>query len=363
HSSLLTTEDRLEYETSFKNSEQRPGTPNVLVATPTLEMGIDIGDLSTVLLASVPRTVASYLQRVGRAGRQTGNALDVTFVAGRGRAAGLYYDPLDLLNGTVRAPGAYLSAQEILRRQLLASILDTLAGDDRITPPARTTPVLASAQPGTFLGHVIEEIRRNGKIHLDRFLGRFEAGTHSWDGLADSAREELRAWVLPEGDAASGLESALHSAVERWNHNREELRRRRARIQDNIDQLENQPLTDERAEALASLRAEDLLISAEQEEIGADTTMTPEEQDAERRRLRGRAGQLGAEVSALDSAHWISVLERYGLLPNFTLVDDAVQLEATVIWKDEEGVWKHDPVAYSRSGAAALTELAPGAHF
>src|SRR5699024_708387 len=108
HSSLLTTDDRLEYETSFKNSEQRPGTPNVLVATPTLEMGIDIGDLSTVLLASVPRTVASYLQRVGRAGRQTGNALDVTFVAGRGRAAGLYYDPLDLLNGTVRAPGAYL---------------------------------------------------------------------------------------------------------------------------------------------------------------------------------------------------------------------------------------------------------------
>src|SRR5699024_2703787 len=118
-----------------------------------------------------------------------------------------------------------------------------------------------------------------------------------------------------------------------------------------------------RAEALASLRAEDLLICAEQEEIGADTTMTPEEQDAERRRLRGRAGQLGAEVSALDSAHWIGVLERYGLLPNFTLVDDAVQLEATVIWKDEEGVWKHDPVAYSRSGAAALTELAPGAHF
>ena len=45
-----------------------PGAPNVLVATPTLEMGIDIGDLSTVLLASLPRTVASYLQRVGRAG-------------------------------------------------------------------------------------------------------------------------------------------------------------------------------------------------------------------------------------------------------------------------------------------------------
>ena len=363
HTSLLTTEDRLAYETSFKNSEQKPGTPNVLVATPTLEMGIDIGDLSTVLLASVPRTVASYLQRVGRAGRQTGNALDVTFVAGRGRAAGLYYDPLDLLNGTVRAPGAYLSAQEILRRQLLASILDTLAGDDSVPPPVRTSPVLASAEPGTFLGHVIEEMRRNGQRHLERFLDQFETGTHSWDGLTDDARTELRTWALPQGDGPSGLETALRGAVARWNRSREELRRRRARIQDNIEQLENQPLTDERAEAMTALRAEDLLISAEQEEIGAEPGFTAEEQETERRRLRGRAGQLAAEVSALDAAHWIGVLERYGLLPNFTLVDDAVELEATVIWKDEDETWKHEPVSYSRSGAAALTELAPGAHF
>lgn len=363
HTSLLTTEDRLAYETSFKNSSQTPGTPNVLVATPTLEMGIDIGDLSTVLLASVPKTVASYLQRVGRAGRQTGNALDVTFVAGRGRAAGLYYDPLDLLNGTVRAPGAYLSAQEILRRQLFASVLDTLAGDDRVPPPVRTTPVLASAAPGTFLGHVLDELQRNGERHLERFLGRFTTGTHSWDGLTEGARTELRTWALPQGGVPSGLETAIRGAVAQWNLSREELRRRRARIQDNIEQLENQPLTDERAEAMASLRAEELLISAEQEEIGAEPGMLAEEQDKERRRLRGRAGQLSAEVSALDAAHWIGVLERYGLLPNFTLVDDAVQLEATVIWKDEDETWKHEPVSYSRSGAAALTELAPGAHF
>src|SRR5699024_6090271 len=273
----------------------------------------------------------SYLQRVGRAGRQTGNALDVTFVAGRGRAAGLYYDPLDLLNGTVRAPGAYLSAQEILRRQLLASILDTLAGDDRVPPPVRTTPVLASAAPGTFLGHVLQELQRNGERHLDRFLDRFTTGTHSWDGLTEDARAELRTWVLPKGEGPSGLETAIRGAVDQWNLSREELRRRRARMQDNIEQPEHQPLTDE--------------------------------QDTERRRLRGRAGQLSAEVSAFDAAHWIGVLERYGLLPNFTLVDDAVQLEATVIWKDEDETWKHEPVSYSRSGAAALSELAPGAHF
>jgi ATP-dependent helicase YprA (DUF1998 family) len=365
HTSLLETEDRLTYETEFKNSAETPGAPNVLVATPTLEMGIDIGDLSTVLLASVPSTVASYLQRVGRAGRKTGNALDVTFVAGRGRTAGLFFDPLDLIDGTVRSPGAYLSAQEILHRQLLASVMDTLAGDDRVTPPRRTDPVLASSAPGTFLGHVIEEMTRNGKAHVDRFLGRFATGSHSWDGLTDQARQELRGWALPSEDGGtSRLVETIQDAVRRWNASREELRRRRSRIQENLEKLENIPDPDERAQTSESLRAEDLLISAEQAAMGApEATLTEEEREKERRSLRARAGQIGAEASALDTAHWIGVLERYALLPNFTLVDDSVALEATVIWKDDDGTWHHDPVSYTRSGEAALTDLAPGAHF
>ncbi|MGO2314024.1 MAG: DEAD/DEAH box helicase, partial [Brachybacterium tyrofermentans] len=298
HTSLLTTEDRLDYETSFKTSAETPGSPNVLVATPTLEMGIDIGDLSTVLLASVPRTVASYLQRVGRAGRQTGNALDVTFVAGRGRTAGVFYDPLDLLNGSVRAPGAYLSAEEILRRQFLASLMDTLAGDDRITPPGRTTPVLATAAPGSFLGNVLAEMDTRGSDHVERFLNRFATGTHAWDGLTQQAAEALRAWALPTGDGSSELAGAVQNAVNRWNASREELRRRRARIQENLDKLETVPSTEERDQAKAALQAEDLLISAEQDAIGADPALSDEERDKERRRLRGSAGRLGAEVSA-----------------------------------------------------------------
>ena len=42
--------------TSSRQPRPTPQAPNVLVATPTLEMGIDIGDLSTVMLASLPRT-------------------------------------------------------------------------------------------------------------------------------------------------------------------------------------------------------------------------------------------------------------------------------------------------------------------
>src|SRR5699024_154582 len=135
-----------------------------------------------------PRTVASYLQRVGRAGRLSGNSLDITLVAGRGRAAGIFSDPLDMLNGTVRAPGAYLSAEEILRRQFLASVMDALAGDDRVEPPTPRTPVLASSAPGTYLGHVLEEMNRRGRARVDAFLDRFETGAHAWDGLTEDAR-------------------------------------------------------------------------------------------------------------------------------------------------------------------------------
>ena len=176
-------------------------------------MGIDIGDLSTVLLASVPRTVASYLQRVGRAGRLTGNSLDITFVAGRGRAAGLFDDPLDMLNGTVHAPGAYLSAEEILRSQFLASVMDTLAGDDRIDPPIRPAPgPRLRSEPGTYLGALLEEMRRRGTDRVDEFLDRFTTGdprlgrTHR-----RCTHQPPRHGHSRRTGASSGLETAVHA--------------------------------------------------------------------------------------------------------------------------------------------------------
>src|SRR5699024_8486219 len=46
HTSLLPDKVRLEYEEQFKATSPDPDAPNVIVATPTLEMGIDIGQLS-----------------------------------------------------------------------------------------------------------------------------------------------------------------------------------------------------------------------------------------------------------------------------------------------------------------------------
>lgn len=44
----------------------------VCVATSTLEIGIDIGDIDAVVLAEMPRSVSGFLQRIGRGNRRTG---------------------------------------------------------------------------------------------------------------------------------------------------------------------------------------------------------------------------------------------------------------------------------------------------
>lgn len=121
----------VKYETGFKQGQTDLSAPNVLVATPTLELGIDIGDLSAVLLASLPRTVASYLQL-------------------------RLENPLSVINGQVRPPATYLSAEEILRRQYVAHLVDLFARDADRPHPRRAAGALGSAEPGSFLGDLIE---------------------------------------------------------------------------------------------------------------------------------------------------------------------------------------------------------------
>jgi DEAD/DEAH box helicase domain-containing protein len=48
----------------------RSGEIKGVAATPTLELGIDIGDLDAVIMAAPPPSYAKYLQRAGRAGRR-----------------------------------------------------------------------------------------------------------------------------------------------------------------------------------------------------------------------------------------------------------------------------------------------------
>ena len=75
HSSL-SRDDRRQAERAFSESRDC-----VIVATSTLELGIDVGDLDRVIQIGAPRTVASLLQRVGRTGRRAGTKRNCLFLA------------------------------------------------------------------------------------------------------------------------------------------------------------------------------------------------------------------------------------------------------------------------------------------
>ncbi len=53
----------------------------VIVATSTLELGIDIGDLDRVIQIDAPPAVAAFLQRLGRTGRRKGTTRNCLFLA------------------------------------------------------------------------------------------------------------------------------------------------------------------------------------------------------------------------------------------------------------------------------------------
>ena len=332
HTGMLNREQRERVETGFKNGG-RPDAPNVLTATPTLELGIDIGDLSAVMLTAVPPTQSNYVQRVGRAGRKTGNAFITTFAQGDPRSLYFLDDPELMIAGDIVAPSCYLDAIEILRRQYLAFLLDQAAqGANGPIPSAGQMPrtigqtVRAGLQPGGWLSEILEAGKAGNMV--SEFVDLF--GQH----LETSVADRLGLW------AAADMRPHVERVIERWDQHINTLKNQRERLRDR-----EKPLKDLQAPT-----------SEEENTLGRIV--------AELRYVAGR-------INRVRSQDTLGALEALGLLPNYTLFDDAVTLEVSM-WQPNDD---YDPgdeqsrrfvahgAEYTRPAPIAIRELAPGNYF
>ncbi len=123
HTAQVPGELREVLEQEFK---AREGRVNCLVATPTLELGVDIGGLDMVLMRNVPPLASNYWQRAGRAGREERMAVVVTYCRRNMHDQYFFKNPTAVLGGKVETPSFHLANPRMIQKHGHASILSSL---------------------------------------------------------------------------------------------------------------------------------------------------------------------------------------------------------------------------------------------
>lgn len=93
------------------------GAVNVLSCSTTFELGVDVGDLQSVVMRNMPPKTANYVQRAGRAGRRAASAaLVVTYANRSAHDLAQYQDPNSMIAGKMRIPWVPVDNARIGRR-------------------------------------------------------------------------------------------------------------------------------------------------------------------------------------------------------------------------------------------------------
>lgn len=123
HSAQIPAADREELERAFKGEGNRV---NTLVCTPTLELGVDIGGLDSVLMRNVPPLPSNYWQRAGRAGRRHRMAVNLTYARTHSHDRPYFNEPLKLLEGEISPPSFNLRNEVMVRKHVHAVVLTSM---------------------------------------------------------------------------------------------------------------------------------------------------------------------------------------------------------------------------------------------
>ena len=342
HTGLLERNNRETLETDFKRTkeDQKLWDPNVLSCTPTLEMGIDIGDLSTVILCSMPPAQAQFLQRAGRAGRKDGNALTLAVAAARPHDLYFYADPLDMIAGEVAAPKIFLRASAVLERQFVAYCMDSWVkrGVPEGAIPKHVGVCLSKLESranDAFPFNFLQYVKSNLTSRLNSFIQMFI------EYLDDTTKEELNTFARGDGLKDSPMYMKILEAFTGLKKQEDSLKDSIKQLKDMIKDLEAKPKDSSYDEEIKELKYEEAALINVRKDI--------------------------------QNKDVFNFLSDEGLLPNYAFPEAGIILKA-VLWRyeDEENEDETRPrtrryekkvYEYSRGASSAISEFAPNNSF
>lgn len=337
HTGLLDREPREELERNFKKKkeEQMPWDANLLSCTPTLEMGIDIGDLSAVVMCSIPPAQAQYAQRAGRGGRTDGNSLVLAVANARPHDLYFYAEPEEMIRGSVEPPKVFLRATSVLARQFMAYCMDSWVKAGKADVPLTLNQVLSALDgkdkkrfPYNYLNYVQDNLSRL----LRTFIQTFNAGVNGRGGLDENAKKEITRFAMGDGQGGETLQSRIFEEFRN-------IKDHKKAIQTNIDELN------------ALIR---------QLEVKPKDSAYEEEMQE----LKGEVVALGRVVMNINEKNTFAFMSDQGLLPNYAFPETGIVLKA-ILYRaeapEEGGKPKGEKFIYeyNRSASSAISEFAP----
>jgi ATP-dependent Lhr-like helicase len=162
HHGSIAREKRLEIEDRLKRGDLR-----AIVATSSLELGIDMGAVDLVVQIEAPPSVASGIQRIGRAGHSVGEvSRGVIFPKYRGDLLACAAATARMVEGKVEETFYPRNPLDVLAQQIVAIAAGGSIGTDELYDLVRRAAPFADLPRGSFEG-VLDML--SGRYPSDEF--------------------------------------------------------------------------------------------------------------------------------------------------------------------------------------------------